>query len=150
MANQALVDYFIEGKKKGFTSEQLKDSLIKQGYTINEIGEALLNSLREKQSFFSTHVFKLSLIIILLLIIVISFYVVLSKFNILGDREISGVHESYVNKILREECSGIKGQQYAECSTDVIANIAFNYNNEKLCGFSKFESICIDKFRSRN
>ena len=63
-------------------------------------------------------------------------------------REIAGVKESYLSKILKEECSGIKGSQYAECSTDTIAKIAFNRDNKKICAFSKFESICIDKFNN--
>ncbi len=147
MANKALVDYLIEGRNKGFTTEQLKKALLDQGYNSNNIDESLIESLREKPSFFSTHFFKISLVIILMLIIVISAYLLLTKLNVFESREISGVKESYVNKILKEECSGIKGQQYAECSTDVIADIANNNNNKKLCGFSKFESICIEKFK---
>ena len=149
MVNKALFDYFIEGKNKGFTTEQLKETLLKQGYSSEDIDIALIDSLKEKPGLFSSHFFKIALIIVLVLMIVVSFYLLLTKLDIFEERVISGVQESYVNRILNEECSSLKGQQYAECSTDAIVNIAFNHGNDKLCGFSKYESICIDKLKEK-
>jgi len=149
MANKTLVNYFIEGKKRDFKVEQLKHELLKQHYSKSEIDEAFIESLQEKPSFLSTNIFKLSLVIVLMLIIVISTYIAMNRFNILKGREIGGTRESYINKILKEQCSGLKEQQYAECSTDTISTIAFNYNNERICEFSKFESICLNKFKSK-
>lgn len=148
MANKSLITYFIEGKKKGFTAEQLKQSLLAQGYTQLDINDALLESLKEKKNFFTTSTFKVSLTIILALIVIITTYLILINLDMFKGREIAGVKESYINKILKEECSGTKGSQYAECSTDTIAKIAFNRNNQKICAFSKFESICIGKFNN--
>jgi|SRR3989344_652330 len=148
MVTKALVNYFIEGKKKGFTTDQLKSSLLDQGYNSLDINDALLDSLKEKQNFFSTSTFKVSLTIILALIVIVTTYILLINLDMFKGREIAGVKESYLSKILKEECSGTKGSQYAECSTDTIAKIAFNRNNQKICAFSKFESICIDKFNN--
>ena len=144
MVNKVLVDYLIEGKKKGFTTDQLKKALQDQGYTISDVNNALLEAMQEKPSFVSSSLFKISLIVILIIIILFGAYFAFSKLNLFSNREISGVKEDYVNNILKEECSGLKGSQYAECSTSTITNIAFNRDNVKLCGFSKFESICID------
>lgn len=42
MTVETLVDYIKEGKKKGFTLEQLHKSLLEQGYSIEEIQSAVL------------------------------------------------------------------------------------------------------------
>ena len=147
MVNKVLVDYIKEGQKKGFTADQLKKSLLDQNYNINDITDAILEAMKVKPRFFSSLLFKVILVIILLLIVAVSSYILIGRLDLFSGREIGDVKQSYVNKILSEECSGLSGELYAECSTDAIANIALNRNNEKICEFSKFASICIEKFR---
>lgn len=79
MVNKQLIDWIIEQEKKGFSQDQIKNYLNKQGYEINEIDNCInyINSNKNQsiKKILEPNIFKLIIPIIFFIILMSSFFV---------------------------------------------------------------------------